>query len=66
MGSIKTVLRKKKNSDGLYPIAIRITQNRKSSYLHIGQYIDFKYWDEANHQVKKSHAFPFLFQTGSH
>ncbi|NQZ76463.1 MAG: phage integrase SAM-like domain-containing protein [Ekhidna sp.] len=55
MGSIKTVLRKKPNSDGHYPIAIRITQNRKSSYLQIGQYIDLKYWDNANHQVKKSH-----------
>lgn len=55
MSSIKTVLRKKKNADGLYPIAIRITQNRKSSYLQIGQYIDLKHWDEVNHQVKKSH-----------
>lgn len=55
MGSIKTVLRKKQNNDGLQPIAIRITQNRKSSYLYIGQYIDPKFWDEQNHQVKKSH-----------
>lgn len=55
MGSIKTVLRKKKNGDGLNPIAIRITQNRKSSFIYTGQYIDPKFWDEANHQVRKSH-----------
>ncbi|MEQ8470048.1 MAG: site-specific integrase [Marinoscillum sp.] len=55
MASVKTVLRKKKNADGLYPIAIRITENRKSSYIQLGQYVDEKFWDETNHQVKKSH-----------
>ncbi|XOV92680.1 MAG: phage integrase SAM-like domain-containing protein [Bacteroidota bacterium] len=55
MGSIKTVLRKKKNKDGQYPIAIRITQNRKSSFLHSGQYIDLKFWDERERCVKSSH-----------
>lgn len=55
MSSIKAVLRKKPNKQGLFPIAIRITKNRKSSYLYIGQYIDEKFWDKANHKVKKSH-----------
>lgn len=55
MGSIKTVLRNKKNNEGLNPIAIRITENRRSSYIYTGQYVDPKYWDEQNHQVKKSH-----------
>lgn len=55
MATIKAVLRKKKNAKGLYPIAIRITKNRKSSYISTGQYIDLKYWDERNQKVKKSH-----------
>ncbi|MEO9476837.1 MAG: site-specific integrase [Cyclobacteriaceae bacterium] len=56
MGSVKTVLRKKQNKEGLYPIAIRITENRKSSYIQLGQYIDPDFWDEKNHKVKKSHS----------
>ncbi len=55
MASIKVVLRKKKNSEGKYPIAIRITENRKSSYLQTGVYIDVKYWNDENSKVKKSH-----------
>ena len=55
MATIKAVLRKKKNAQGLYPIAVRITKNRKSSFLSTGQYIEEKYWDAKNHRVKKSH-----------
>lgn len=55
MGSTKAVIRKKPNNEGLFPIAIRITKNRKSSYLYTGQYIDLKYWDKVHYKVKKSH-----------
>lgn len=55
MATVKAVLRKKKNPEGLYPIAIRITKDRKSSYLGIGQYIDENFWDERNRCVRKSH-----------
>ncbi|WP_282165061.1 Arm DNA-binding domain-containing protein [Cellulophaga baltica] len=55
MATVRVVLRKKKNKAGLYPIAIRITKDRKSSYLNTGQYIDEKYWDERNRNVRKSH-----------
>ncbi|MGG8496823.1 tyrosine-type recombinase/integrase [Tenacibaculum sp. TC6] len=55
MATIKATLRKKKNRAGLYPIVIRITKDRKSTYLYTGQYIDEKYWDEKNNKVKKSH-----------
>lgn len=55
MGSIKPVLRKKKSKDGKFPIAIRITANRKSSYIYLGQQIELKYWDDLNNRVKKSH-----------
>ncbi|WP_190810988.1 site-specific integrase [Flagellimonas sp. S3867] len=49
------VLRKKPNKKGLYPLAIRITKNRKSTYKHLGYYIDIEEWDEKNKHVSKSH-----------
>lgn len=55
MSSIKAVLRKKPNKQGLYPIAIRVTKDRKSTFLYIGQYIEEKHWDATNFKVKKSH-----------
>ncbi|MDH7913449.1 site-specific integrase [Winogradskyella sp. SYSU M77433] len=53
--SIKVVLRKKANKQGLYPLAVRITKNRKTTYLYTGQYIDDKYWDSSNNKVRKSY-----------
>ncbi len=52
--SAQIVLRKKKNSKGLYPLAIRITKNRRSTYKHIGHYINLEDWDDKNLKVKKS------------
>ena len=55
MATVKAVLRKRSNAAGEYPLAIRITQDRKSTYLRTGQYIDPKYWDAKNRLVRKSH-----------
>jgi integrase len=55
MSSISATLRKKPNKQGLFPLAVRITKNRKSTFLFIGQYIEGKYWDAQNKRVKKSH-----------
>lgn len=55
MATVRVVLRKKKNKAGQFPISIRITKDRKSSYLNTGQYIDEKFWDEKNRNVRKSH-----------
>ena len=55
MTTVRVVLRKKKNKAGRFPIAIRITKDRKSSCLNTGQYIDEKFWDEKNRNVRKSH-----------
>jgi integrase len=52
----KIVIRKKVNKEGLYPLAIRITKNRKSTYHYIGHYIDLKDWDENKLRVKKSNS----------
>ncbi|MBZ9728764.1 site-specific integrase [Salegentibacter sp. JZCK2] len=48
-------LRKKPNKKEQYPLAIRITKFRKSSYLYIGHYISLNYWDDEKCIVKKSH-----------
>lgn len=55
MATVQAVLRKKKNTQNLHPIAIRITKDRKASFIFTGQYIDEKFWDEKNRKVKKSH-----------
>ena len=52
---VKIVLRKKMNKDGTYPLAVRITKDRKSSYVHVGHHIDDTFWDPKNRKVKKSH-----------
>lgn len=51
----KIVLRKKPNAQGQYPLAIRITKNRRSTFKFIGHYIDLEDWDSVNQKVKKSH-----------
>ncbi|GMN11584.1 site-specific integrase [Croceitalea sp. MTPC9] len=52
--SAKIVLRKKPNSQGLYPLAIRITKNRRSSFKQIGQYVELEDWDSKNREVRKT------------
>ena len=51
----KIVLRKKANKEGFYPLAVRITKNRRSNYHYIGHYIALKDWDEKYIRVRKSH-----------
>lgn len=53
--SIKVTLRKKANKQGHFPLAVRITKNRRTNYLYTGHYIAEKYWDEKNREVRKSH-----------
>ncbi len=55
MATIQAVLRRKPNSAGLLPLAIRVTKDRKSSFLYTGQYIDEKFWDSKYNRIKKSH-----------
>lgn len=53
----KIVLRKKPNKEGLCPLTIRITKNRRSNYHYIGHNIDPKDWDVKNIRVRKSHPY---------
>lgn len=53
--SVKFMLRNKPNKEGLFPLVIRITKDRKSTFLYTGYYLEKKYWDEKNNRVKKSY-----------
>lgn len=58
MASVKIVLRTKKNKDGSFPLAIRITtKDRRSTFIYLGQNIKdkVKEWDPIKQRVKKAH-----------
>ena len=55
MATVKLVLRRKQNKDGTYPLAIRITKDRKSSFIHVGHHVRIEDWDAAGQRVRKSH-----------
>lgn len=56
MASVKVVLKTGKLlNNGEYPIYIRLTQNRKSSYLSIGASSKLEHWDLKKNVPKKSH-----------
>lgn len=55
MASIKVVLRKKANKDGLYPLAIRITKDRKTTFIHLGYSLKEEEWIDSEQRVKSSH-----------
>ncbi|MDQ6478867.1 site-specific integrase [Dyadobacter sp. LHD-138] len=53
--SLKVVLRKKGKQDGTYPLALRVTLDRKSTYIYLGHDIKESDWDVVAQKVKKSH-----------
>lgn len=55
MATIKIVLRKKANKDGSFPLAIRITKDRKTSFIHLGYNLMPDDWIETEQCVKSSH-----------
>ena len=56
MASIKVVLRTNmKKKDGTIPLAIRMSENYRTNYVWLGQYILEKDWDKIKSQVKRSH-----------
>ncbi len=57
MASIKVILWKHdKKKNGSFPIAIRITKDRKTRYIFTGEYLFEKDWDIKKGEVKKSHT----------
>lgn len=55
MAEFKLVLRKKPNKEGKFPLTLRITKDRKSSFIYLGYHLDEDEWDETKQRVKKSH-----------
>ena len=55
MATVKIVLRKKANKDGTYPLALRITKDRKSSFIHLGYSVKIEDWIASDQCVKSSH-----------
>jgi len=55
MAAVKIVLRKEIKKDGTSPLAIRLTKDRKSSYIYLGYSIPQKDWNADRQQVKKSY-----------
>ena len=57
MASIKAVLHEKKDQTGkkIYRLAIRVTVNRKVSYLYLGHTIKLNEWNDKKGIVKTSH-----------
>lgn len=55
MASIKIVLREKLNKDGTQPLALRITKDRKTSFIHLGYSLYKDDWDAASQRVKKTY-----------
>ncbi len=57
MATVKIVLRKNyQKKNGTFPIALRLTKDRKSKFLFTGEYILEKDWDETKGLAKKSHS----------
>lgn len=55
MSTLKIILRTKENKDGTRPLAVRVTKDRKSSYIYLGHNLIPEHWDEKNQRVKKTH-----------
>jgi integrase/recombinase XerD len=55
MATIKAVLKPDKKKDGTYPIAIRITKDRKTDYIPIGYSATPEQWDKDRGCVRKNY-----------
>lgn len=56
MATVKIVLRKNyQKKDGTFPIALRLTKDRKTKFLFTGEYILDKDWDKTKGLARKSH-----------
>ena len=56
MATVKIVLREKVRKDGTYPLCMRITKDRKTSFIHLGYSLKKDEWDETLQRAKRSYA----------
>jgi integrase/recombinase XerD len=55
MATVKAVIKPDKKKDGTYPIAIRITKDRKTSYIQLGYSTPIELWDSDQGLVRKGY-----------
>lgn len=55
MATVRIVLRPRQNRNGERPLAVRVTKDRKSSFIFLGHHLAEDQWDEKNQRVRKSH-----------
>ena len=55
MSTVKIVLRQKPNKEGTLPLCLRITKDRKSSFIHLGYSVKETDWEPQAQRVKRSH-----------
>lgn len=55
MVTVAIVLRAEKKKDGKFPLAIRITKDRKSSFIYLDYRLKKEDWDADKQRVKKTH-----------
>lgn len=60
---VSAVIWKKKNSDGLYPIRIKLYADRKNKYIATGLAIPLIHWSEKNRRVLRSHPMHENYNT---
>lgn len=55
MATVKAVIKPDRKQDGTYPIAIRITKDRKTNYIQLGYSVPKELWDAPQGLVRKGH-----------
>lgn len=55
MATVKIVLRQRQSKNGTFPLALRITKDRKTSFIHLGHSLKEEEWDSDKQRVKKGH-----------
>lgn len=53
--TVKVVLWTRKDKNKLYPVKIRITENRKSSYINLGFSVEKRFWLKSTNRISTSH-----------
>jgi len=49
-------MKSNRRADNTYPLALRVTSDRRSKYLYLNIYILQEQWDEVNQRVRKNHS----------
>jgi hypothetical protein len=58
--TVLPVLWSRKDKDGLFPIKIRITKNRKSNYIPVGYAVKKSDWSEFKRKVKTTNLYHLI------